>query len=55
MKTTMKRDAITTINTHYIDGAFVESHGREVMDIIRPTDRQIIGRVTLADEKDTRR
>ena len=24
-----------TITTHYIDGAFVESHGREVMDIIR--------------------
>jgi aldehyde dehydrogenase (NAD+) len=44
-----------TINTHYIDGAFVESHGREVMDIIRPTDGQAIGRVTLADEEDTRR
>src|ERR1700758_3599056 len=43
------------ITTHYIDGAFVESHGREVMDIIRPTDGQIIGRVTLADEEDTRR
>jgi aldehyde dehydrogenase (NAD+) len=44
-----------TITTHYIDGAFVESHGREVMDIIRPIDGQVIGRVTLADEKDTRR
>jgi aldehyde dehydrogenase (NAD+) len=44
-----------TITTHYIDGAFVESHGREVMDIIRPTDGQAIGRVTLADEEDTRR
>jgi aldehyde dehydrogenase (NAD+) len=44
-----------TITTHYIDGAFVESHGREVMDIIRPTDGQIIGRVTLGDEEDTRR
>jgi len=44
-----------TITTHYIDGAFVESHGREVMDIIRPTDSQVIGRVTLADEEDTRR
>ena len=43
------------ITTHYIDGAFVESHGREVMDIIRPTDGQVIGRVTLADEEDTRR
>jgi aldehyde dehydrogenase (NAD+) len=44
-----------TITTHYIDGAFVESHGREVMDIIRPTDGQVIGRVTLANEEDTRR
>src|ERR1700745_517830 len=44
-----------TITTHYIDGAFVESHGREVMDIIRPTDGQVIGRVTLAEEEDTRR
>jgi aldehyde dehydrogenase (NAD+) len=44
-----------TITTHYIDGAFLESHGREVMDIIRPTDGQAIGRVTLADEEDTRR
>ena len=43
------------ITTHYIDGAFVESHGREVMDIVRPTDGQVIGRVTLADEEDTRR
>src|ERR1700741_5084138 len=44
-----------TIPTHYIDGAFVESHGREGMEIIRPTDGQAIGRVTLADEEDTRR
>src|SRR3984885_79945 len=44
-----------TITTHYIDGAFVESHGREVMDIVQPTNGQIIGRVTLADEEDTRR
>ena len=38
----MKRDAIKTITTHYIDGTFVESHGREVMDIIRPTDCQVL-------------
>ena len=43
------------ITTHYIDGSFVESHGRETMDIIRPTDGELIGRVTLADEEDTRR
>jgi aldehyde dehydrogenase (NAD+) len=46
---------IITLTTHYIDGAFVASHGREVMDIIRPIDGQVIGRVTLADEEDTRR
>ena len=43
-----------TLTNHYIDGTFVESHGREVMDIIRPTDGQIIGRVTLGDEEDAR-
>jgi aldehyde dehydrogenase (NAD+) len=46
---------VKTITTHYIDGAFVESHGRQVMDIIRPTDAELIGRVTLGDEEDTRR
>src|SRR5689334_14213432 len=54
MKTAAK-DTIKTITTHYIDGGFVESHGREVMDIIRPTDRRVIARVTLADEEDARR
>jgi aldehyde dehydrogenase (NAD+) len=44
-----------TITSHYIDGAFVESHGQEVMDIIRPTDGRAIARVTLGDEEDTRR
>ena len=44
-----------TITTHYIDGVFVPSHGREVMDIIRPTDGQVIAQVTLGDEEDTRR
>src|SRR5690349_24990255 len=46
---------MTTITTHYIDGSFVESHGREVIDIIKPTNGQVIARVTLADEEDTRR
>jgi len=42
------------ISTHYIDGAFVESHGREVMDIVSPTNAKVIARVTLADEEDAR-
>jgi aldehyde dehydrogenase (NAD+) len=50
-----KRDAIKTITTHYINGALVESHGRELMDIIKPTNKQVIARVTLGDEEDTQR
>src|SRR5258708_4258531 len=54
-KPTTKQDPIRTITKHYIDGAFVESHGREVMDIINPTNRKVIAQVTLADEDDARR
>jgi aldehyde dehydrogenase (NAD+) len=46
---------IKTLTTHYIDGAFVESHGREVIDTVKPTNGKVIARVTLADEEDTRR
>jgi len=55
MATMTERDTIKTLTTHYIDGAFVESHGREVMDIVKPTNGQLIARVTLGDEEDTRR
>ena len=55
MSTLTRPDVITSITTHYIDGAFVESHGRQVMDVIRPTDGHVIGRVMMADEEDTRR
>jgi len=55
MVTMTEKDTIKTLTTHYIDGAFAESHGREVMDIINPTNGQVIARVTLADEQDTRR
>jgi len=48
-------DTINTITTHYIDGAFVESQGKDVMDIVRPTDGRVIARVTLGDAADTRR
>src|SRR6202140_3425496 len=47
--------SIRSITTHYIDGTFLESHGRQVTDIIRPTDGRLIAHVTLADEEDTRR
>jgi aldehyde dehydrogenase (NAD+) len=43
-----------TITRHYIDGAFVESHGRETMDLVNPTNCKTIARATLGDEGDTR-
>jgi aldehyde dehydrogenase (NAD+) len=55
MPTVTEKDTVKTITTHYIDGAFVKSHGREVMDILKPTNGQLIGRITLGDEEDTRR
>ncbi|HEX9606973.1 MAG TPA: aldehyde dehydrogenase family protein [Gemmatimonadaceae bacterium] len=55
MQTITERHTTRAITTHYIDGEFVESHGREVMDIINPTNGQVIAQVTLADEEDTRR
>ena len=42
------------ITKHYIDGAFVDSHGREVMEIVNPTNGNVIARETLADEEDAR-
>jgi aldehyde dehydrogenase (NAD+) len=43
------------ITKHYIDGAFVESHGRNVMESINPTNQQVLGSVMLGDEEDARR
>ena len=44
-----------TINQVYINGAFVTPHGTDTFDIISPTDNSFIGKVTLADEVDTKR
>ncbi len=55
METITDRTTIKTLTKHYIDGAFVESHGREVIDIINPTNGNLIARATLADEEDARR
>jgi aldehyde dehydrogenase (NAD+) len=55
MEAISRRVTMKTISTHYIDGEFVESHGRETMDIISPTRGNLIGRATLGDEEDTQR
>jgi aldehyde dehydrogenase (NAD+) len=50
-----KENKMKTITKHYINGAFVESHGREVMDLISPVTNKKIGSVTLADAEDTKK
>ncbi|MEU3982783.1 aldehyde dehydrogenase family protein [Streptomyces sp. NPDC026672] len=45
---------VQKITTQYIDGKFVPSHGQEVMDLISPSTREVVGQVTLGDEHDTR-
>src|SRR6202050_2690776 len=39
----------------YINGQFVTPHGTQVVDLVNPTDNQVIGKVTMADEVDTRK
>jgi aldehyde dehydrogenase (NAD+) len=39
----------------YINGEFVAPHGREIADLTNPTNNQVIGKVTMADQIDTRR
>src|SRR6201992_3128174 len=42
-------------NQMYVDGAFVSPHGTAIIDLINPTNNDVIGKVTMADEIDTRR
>ena len=43
-----------TIDKIYINGQFVTPHGREVIDLLNPTNNQLIGRVLLGNEADAR-
>lgn len=36
----------------YINGKFVKPHGTEVMDLVSPINKEVIGQVTLGDEQD---
>jgi aldehyde dehydrogenase (NAD+) len=38
----------------YINGRFVVPHGTQVVDLVNPTNNEVIGKVTMADEVDTR-
>jgi aldehyde dehydrogenase (NAD+) len=51
MKTTT---ATGVFDQAYINGQFVTPHGKQVIDLINPTNNEVIGKVTLADKIDTR-
>src|SRR6202051_1010936 len=42
-------------NQIYVNGAFVTPHGKATVDRVNPTNNEVIGKVTLADETDMRR
>jgi aldehyde dehydrogenase (NAD+) len=41
-------------NQIFVNGAFITPHGRTIIDLINPTNNEVIGKVTMADEIDTR-
>ena len=43
-----------TIDKIYINGQFVNPQGTETIDIINPTNNEVIGKVVLGNEVDTR-
>jgi aldehyde dehydrogenase (NAD+) len=44
-----------TITKHFINGEFVESHGRDVAEVRNPKNNELIGRVTMGDAVDAER
>jgi hypothetical protein len=46
---------VRAFNRAYINGEFVTPHGTQVVDLVNPANNGVIGKVTMADEIDTRR
>src|ERR1700749_559686 len=46
--------SVRAFDRAYINGAFVTLHGTQVVDLVNPTNNTVIGKVTMADEIDTR-
>src|SRR6202171_201588 len=47
-------DPVRAFDRAYINGQFVTPHGTQVVDLGNPTNKTVIGKVTMADEIDTR-
>src|ERR1700759_2525850 len=54
MKETETRALVRAFDRAYINGQFVTPHGTQIIDLVNPTNNTVIGKVTMADEIDTR-
>src|SRR5580692_9040814 len=48
-------NTVRTFDQAYINGQFVPLHGKQVIDLVNPTNNQVIGKVAMADEIDARK
>src|ERR1700721_4863726 len=55
MKTHETPTPVRAFDRAYINGQFVPPHGTQIVDLVNPTDNKAIGKVTMADEIDTRK
>ena len=55
MKTHETMTPVRVFDRLYINGQFVTPHGTQVVDLVNPTDNNVIGKVTMADEIDARK
>src|ERR1700740_3840653 len=55
MKTHETTTPVRAFDRAYINGPFVTLHGTQLVDLLNPTDNKVIGKVTMADEIDTRK
>src|SRR5579862_6482195 len=54
MKTDETATPVRAFDRAYVNGQFVTPHGTQVVDLVNPTTNRVIGKVTMADEIDTR-
>src|SRR5260221_12466734 len=55
METHETTTPVRAFDRAYINGQFVTPHGTQVVDLVNPTDNKGIGKVTMADQIDTRK
>lgn len=42
------------LDKHYINGKFVESKGNDILDLVNPSNKKVIGQLVLGSEEDAR-